>query len=182
MSVSERERILETIDRLKPFVEEDDYVISLYAKLSLEKTAPPTKIWRGSARSSAAGHSIAKLNFSGSLRYPLICLSSKEINGLAKTLSHCFYWVFSKWGDAWADRPLPNWVLDVEAGDPDAMAAANEWLVSDLAQPWLRDTGSPPRWLRLALTPQVIEPVPYLASLSRVIISRHYVSRIQSLC
>jgi hypothetical protein len=44
VSVSERERILETIDRLKPFVEEDDYVISLYAKLSLEKTASPTKI------------------------------------------------------------------------------------------------------------------------------------------
>jgi|tagenome__1003787_1003787.scaffolds.fasta_scaffold14138488_1 hypothetical protein len=44
VSVSERERILETIDRLKPFVEEDDSVISLYAKLSLEKTAPPTKI------------------------------------------------------------------------------------------------------------------------------------------
>ena len=43
VSVSERERILETIDRLKPFVEEDDSVISLYAKLSLEKTAPPTK-------------------------------------------------------------------------------------------------------------------------------------------
>jgi len=56
-------------------------------------------------------------------------------------------------------------VLDVEAGDLDALAAANEWLVSDLAQPWLRDTGSPPRWLRLALTPQVIEPVPYPASL-----------------
>src|SRR4051794_21778273 len=28
------------------------------------------------------------------LRYPLICLSSKEINELAKALSHCFYWVF----------------------------------------------------------------------------------------
>jgi hypothetical protein len=44
VSVSERERILETIDRLKPFVEEDDSIISLYAKLFLEKTAPPTKI------------------------------------------------------------------------------------------------------------------------------------------
>jgi hypothetical protein len=83
---------------------------------------------------------------------------------LTDRTSRDFLEVFDK-----ADRPLPNWVLDVEAGDPDALVAANEWLVSDLAQPWLRDTGSPPRWLRLALTPQVIEPVPYLASLSRVI-------------
>jgi hypothetical protein len=64
---------------------------------------------------------------------------------LTDRTSRGFLEVFDK-----ADRPLPSWVPGVEAGNPDAMAAANEWLDSDLAQPWLRDTGSPPQWLRLA--------------------------------
>jgi hypothetical protein len=85
----------------------------------------------------------------------------------ARTISN-FLEVFDK-----ADRPLPNWVLDVEAGDPDALAAANEWLVSDLAHlgcgiPTAHRDGS--AWRS------------HLKSSNLCLIPRHYVSRIQSLC
>jgi hypothetical protein len=40
---SERERILETIDRFRLFMEEEDYNISLYEKLLPENHAPPVE-------------------------------------------------------------------------------------------------------------------------------------------
>jgi hypothetical protein len=47
LSGSERERILETIDRFRHCVEEDDNLISLYEKLSSENNSLP---WRSKPR------------------------------------------------------------------------------------------------------------------------------------
>jgi hypothetical protein len=40
---SERTRVLETVDRFRDIVEEDDHSISLYGKLLLESDEPPMK-------------------------------------------------------------------------------------------------------------------------------------------
>jgi hypothetical protein len=47
-------------------------------------------------------------------------------------------------------RPQPNWVAGGAANDPEALEAAQAWLASDGAKPWLTDTGSPARWVRMA--------------------------------
>lgn len=48
------------------------------------------------------------------------------------------------------ERPIPDWLGGVEADEPAAINAAQAWLTSPAAQPWVTDTGRPPRWLRLA--------------------------------
>jgi hypothetical protein len=42
LSGSERERILETIDRFSNFDENADYIMTLYGKLSSENDPPPS--------------------------------------------------------------------------------------------------------------------------------------------
>src|SRR5689334_4176013 len=47
-------------------------------------------------------------------------------------------------------RPRPQWVAGALADDPDAQGAADEWLASPAAAPWLSDTGAPPTWRQAA--------------------------------
>lgn len=50
-------------------------------------------------------------------------------------------------------RPLPDWVSEIsnlENVPPALLARAKAWFESEESQPWLKDTGAPPRWVGLA--------------------------------
>ncbi len=66
------------------------------------------------------------------------------------------------------ERPVPNWLTAVETDDPEALPVASAWLDTEAARQWFGDTGSPPRWVRLARKGDSTWPAAFIENRARL--------------